>query len=1072
LIGNGGVFYGASLAMIVQCVGLYATGYPSINVAPIIARTISTTIEAYGQYSLLNSPQGQAVMSCLTTIQSNQATKTLGGVELDIISCFNLAQRAQLRYEPSYFIQQLATYLPWGFDLIQSPRSGKLEVIITEVNAPTTNFGFIPPLGSSKQKWAPTDQLGWRVNRICNMSKASPPAQQCFDAVQFIQDWADANIPAPDSGARLMAALRSGSTYAGFSPQRGQWTNDYKNQTQTEPLPPNIYQMMSGQSFCSFTFRPLAFCDVRQDSDLTFEVFNPAFSFAPIKLTVPFTGLWDDEQNSIQCSNDPKDYSMPYCSYNFPGGHLGNTIPWQVRDPQGGSFGGGAYNCGSQFYADLDEDHDFIFPPAVEPDLTQYQLWSGSNSAFTLSDGSSVRLIDSFQSATGFVVSTNFSRFGLLQVREFYGGDEMALHLLLEDMAASSVDRIVVDVRGNPGGSRCHAIQLVYLLTNLSGTSQCLPWSACTTNTKQAVYQFRQSALQNATILSSFTAGGSVFQSDYADLNANWLTDASWFQNGQKVDFDDTSLWSSKVMVPCDPSDSILDFTISECSDVSSFGNHSGLGPRAHANSVLPVKTHAQSASRATHEMKMKSKDSGLKRSRDAPAQKLREASREAVPGFDAARRSMQDRSCATKKYRREVAIKERQERIIAARKKSMKQHGFSDIDDVAAASMKQMFERDYVSAQIREPTESASTQQPPVNVEATSPQAASAGPSFGATQSSTSDTQWWELQYDLRTRQRQVFDWRHLSILSDGRCIGACSLFTMMLQQNSLASTFLIGPTQIASHSPSGVSQRLSRQYCQWYNGAIGFPGNLDYNITSSNPSYPPGTNVSLNDLYLPLVGQDTYVVVAEPFLSKRSFFRGSFLLPIPAEQQTIPASLIAQYYPYPAPNSNNQFGAFPINESPVRYDIGYRIVPGVLQFALGPIQQLGNVLFQYSTIWNNVSARDSIADSCEYDPADTITEESSIAGLDQWLNNNTSQGAIVPGGAAFGAFLGCAIGGALVAFFLSYMVPSLVQGYQQMHSHAMEQLTSPVNQLPFKLFNSRASSAPARLFDYDGGN
>jgi hypothetical protein len=29
------------------------------------------------------------------------------------------------------------------------------------------------------------------------------------------------------------------------------------------------------------------------------------------------------------------------------------------------------------------------------------------------------------------------------------------------------------------------------------------------------------------------------------------------------------------------------------------------------------------------------------------------------------------------------------------------------------------------------------------------------------------------------------------------------------------------------------------------------------------------------------------------------------------------------------------------------------------------------------------------------------------------------------------------------------------------------MEQLTSPVNQLPFKLFNSRASSAPARLFD-----
>ena len=39
-------------------------------------------------------------------------------------------------------------------------------------------------------------------------------------------------------------------------------------------------------------------------------------------------------------------------------------------------------------------------------------------------------------------------------------------------------------------------------------------------------------------------------------------------------------------------------------------------------------------------------------------------------------------------------------------------------------------------------------------------------------------------------------------------------------------------------------------------------------------------------------------------------------------------------------------------------------------------------------------------------------------------------TQGAIVPGGIAFLAFIGCAIGGALFAFFMSYMVPSLVQG------------------------------------------
>ena len=183
-----------------------------------------------------------------------------------------------------------------------------------------------------------------------------------------------------------------------------------------------------------------------------------------------------------------------------------------------------------------------------------------------------------------------------------------------------------------------------------------------------------------------------------------------------------------------------------------------------------------------------------------------------------------------------------------------------------------------------------------------------------------------------------------------------------MMLQQVGLASTFLVGPSQIASHSPSGVSQRLSRQYCQWYNGALGYPGNLDYNVTSSNPSYPAGTNVLLSDLYLPLVGQDTYIVVAEPFLSSHSSFR---VMPIPAKDQAYPVSLIPQR---PAPYDNYQFGAFPINESAVKYSQGYRIVPGVLQFALGPVVPLVNILYNYTTLWNNFS--NSIEQSCTFDP------------------------------------------------------------------------------------------------------
>jgi hypothetical protein len=39
------------------------------------------------------------------------------------------------------------------------------------------------------------------------------------------------------------------------------------------------------------------------------------------------------------------------------------------------------------------------------------------------------------------------------------------------------------------------------------------------------------------------------------------------------------------------------------------------------------------------------------------------------------------------------------------------------------------------------------------------------------------------------------------------------------------------------------------------------------------------------------------------------------------------------------------------------------------VLQSALGPVTQLNNVLFQYITMWNNITA-DDVAAKCEVDP------------------------------------------------------------------------------------------------------
>ena len=69
------------------------------------------------------------------------------------------------------------------------------------------------------------------------------------------------------------------------------------------------------------------------------------------------------------------------------------------------------------------------------------------------------------------------------------------------------------------------------------------------------------------------------------------------------------------------------------------------------------------------------------------------------------------------------------------------------------------------------------------------------------------------------------------------------------------------------------------------------------------------------------------------------------------------------------PSVGRDQQFGAFNVSEVVVEA-LGLKYTPGVLQYALGPVQPMVDVLYNYSTVWNNISAIDSIADSCEYDP------------------------------------------------------------------------------------------------------
>ena len=104
-----------------------------------------------------------------------------------------------------------------------------------------------------------------------------------------------------------------------------------------------------------------------------------------------------------------------------------------------------------------------------------------------------------------------------------------------------------------------------------------------------------------------------------------------------------------------------------------------------------------------------------------------------------------------------------------------------------------------------------------------------------------------------------------------------------------------------------------------------------------------------------------------------------------------------------------DQQFGAFNLSEAVVMAS-GLRFTPGVLQFALGPVTQLNNVLFQYMTMWNNVTG-DDVAIKCEVNPVslclprcplfrvmflthssqvDGIIEQSSIDELDKFARKN----------------------------------------------------------------------------------
>lgn len=83
---------------------------------------------------------------------------------------------------------------------------------------------------------------------------------------------------------------------------------------------------------------------------------------------------------------------------------------------------------------------------------------------------------------------------GVLQLRSFEN-EEFALHSIISEFAAANIDAIMVDVRGNVGGSSCHVFDLIYLLSSSFNTPEEVR--------SEAAFHVRESDLMGMMVFSS-----------------------------------------------------------------------------------------------------------------------------------------------------------------------------------------------------------------------------------------------------------------------------------------------------------------------------------------------------------------------------------------------------------------------------------------------------------------------------------------------------------------------------------------------------------------------------------------
>ena len=285
-----------------------------------------------------------------------------------------------------------------------------------------------------------------------------------------------------DAGASLNLALHTGR--ANLHDLNGQ-------------LPLDIGQVLGGQMSCGYGFRPFFMCHFPTDADPSITMVIKQTSSRRgqpgqlVTITPSWSVLYDSVGYDLNCSINGQTPGYTKCADIVTSMLLTNgasPTPDGIPDQPPYSCAPHDSAYGTTFNSIFSPvSHTFHYPPAASPDLhllsfVGYNLtgdWRNGIAGLTC-DGSPIQVYDNFNAATGFLVQMKSGpQVGILELRSF-DNDELALHTLLTAMNArqgladpTGLDGMIVDVRGNPGGSVCHAYQAAQLLSASLNTNSC-----------------------------------------------------------------------------------------------------------------------------------------------------------------------------------------------------------------------------------------------------------------------------------------------------------------------------------------------------------------------------------------------------------------------------------------------------------------------------------------------------------------------------------------------------------------------------------------------------------------------